>query len=233
MNDSITNTQAPTPESEIAEIEKAVGVAADSAEPTGDQEPSAFDKLAGKKGFKSVDDLVDAYSNLESKMNPTMKELKELKSMVKDIQAANKPEEKDPLNDLPQEQREAMDLLEKLLDKQLKAKLSPLLNKLEVEEASNKIKAVKKQFPDVEEAELEQAISMMEKYPNMSLEDAVKLSSYDRATTAVRKRTESTQQAKRAFTESASSARTGDTDYSKLTMSELEEMLEIPKNARG
>lgn len=232
MSDPTIDAQAPTPEQEIAQIEKAVGAETESAEQTEVQEPSAFDKLAGKKGFKSVDDLVGAYESLESKMNPTMKELKELKGMVKDIQESNKPVKEDPYANLPKEQQEALDLLGSLLDQKLKTKLSPLLKKLEVEEASKQIQTIRKQFPGVDDGEIEQAISIMEKYPKMALEDAVKLSSYDRATSVARKKTETAQKTKRAFTESATSAKTGDTDYSKLTISELEEMLNIPAHAR-
>ena len=67
----------------------------------------------------------------------------------------------------------------------------------------------------------------------MELDDAVKITSYDRAVATAGKRTEKTQKKKRTFTESATTASSGDeTDYSKLTMSELEDILNIPKNAR-
>ena len=233
MIDATIKAEAPTPAAEVAEIEKAQKAETESTKPTGsEQEPSAFDKLAGKKGFKSVDDLVSAYSNLESTMNPTRKELRELKEMVKGIQDSTKPAEADPFSDLPKEQQEAMGLLNQLLDTQLKSKLSPLLQKLEVEEASKNIDKVRQQYPGLEDAELEQAMSVMEKYPKMSLDEAVKITSYDRATTSTRKATEKKTETKRAFTESAASARVGDTDYSKLTLKELEEMLDIPSSHR-
>jgi hypothetical protein len=70
----------------------------------------------------------------------------------------------------------------------------------------------------------------------MALEEAVKIASYERASaaaTASSKRTEADRQNKRAFAESASSARSGDdTDYSKMTLEELEEVLSVPTNAR-
>jgi tRNA C32,U32 (ribose-2'-O)-methylase TrmJ len=238
MSDSTIESQAPTPEQEIAQIEKAIGDKTESAKPTEEQEQvkTAFDELAEVKNFKSVDDLVDAYKNLESKMNPTMKELKDLRVMVESIQESTKPEVRDPFEDLPQEQREAIGLLDKLLDRQLNTKLSPLLKKAEVEEAKQKITTVRKQFPGVNDEELNQAISIMEKYPQMELEEAVKIASYDRASrsaSASSKRTETEMQNKRAFAESASTARQGDdTNYSKMNLKELEEILNIPSNAR-
>lgn len=231
MSESTTGVQAPSPEQEIAEIEKAVSTKADETEQT--EEVNAFEALAEKKGFKSVDDLVSAYENLESKMNPTMKELKELKEMVKGIQESNKPAMKDPFDDLPEEQREAMDLLGKLLDRQLNSKLSPILKKFEVDEASAQIQGIRKQYPGINDGEIEAAIAMMEKYPKMELSDAIKITSYDRAVSSAKKTTEKTQQKKSTFTESASTARTGDTvDYSKMTLKELESMLEVPEYAR-
>ena len=238
MSDSTIEAQAPTPEQEIAQIEKAVGAETESAKPTEEakEEKSPFDELAEKKNFESVDDLVDAYKNLESRMNPTMKELKDLRGMVEDIKESTKPETADPYADLPQEQREAMDLLNSLLDRQLESKLSPLLKRVEVEEASKHIESVRKSFPETSDAEIDQAINIMEDNPSMSLENAVKLASYDRVkknVSASSKRTETERKNKRAFSESASSARTGDdTDYSKMTMSELEEVLGVPDSAR-
>ena len=238
MIDSTIKAQAPTPADEIAEIEKAVGVETEEAKQTTETkvEKSAFERLAEKKNFGSADDLAVAYENLESVMNPTRKELSELKEMVKGIQEQNKPVEVDPFADLPKEQRDAMDLLDKLLDRQLNKKLSPLLQKVEVDKASNRIAEVRKQFPEVKDNELNQALVIMKDYPKMSLKDAVKLASYDRATTKAKtnlKRTETSQKNKRAFSESASTARQGDdTDYSKMTMSELEEILNVHKSMR-
>jgi hypothetical protein len=230
MTDSTIEEQAP--EKAIADIEKAISSETEEAKQT--EEKSVFETLAEKKGFKSADDLATAYENLESKMNPTVSELKELKEMVRGIQESNKPAEEDPFADLPEEQKEAVGLLEKLLDKQLKTKLSPLLKKLEVEEASKKISEVRKQFPDTSDAEIESALSLMEKYPKMDISDAMKITSYERAVSSARKRTEKKQQTKKSFTESASTARAGDdTDYSKLSLKDLEDLLEIPTGRRA
>ena len=165
-----------------------------------------------------------------------MKEIKELRTMVESIQNSTKPEEKDPYADLPQEQREAIDLLDSLLDRQLNKKLSPLLKRVEVEEAGKKLDAVKKQFPGVNDAELNNALDLMEKNSTLALEDAVKIASWNRVKregSANSKRTEKDQKNKRAFSESAANARTGDdTDYSKMTAKELEEILNVPAHLR-
>jgi tRNA C32,U32 (ribose-2'-O)-methylase TrmJ len=238
MSDSTIDAQAPTPANEIAEIEKAVGAETESAKQTEEQEQvkSAFDELAEIKNFDSVDDLVDAYKNLESKMNPTMQELKELRGMVEKIQESTKPEEKDPFDDLPKEQREAVGVLQQLLDRELNKKLSPLLQRAKVDEASQRIAKIKKQFPEISNNELDQAINLMERNPQIELSQAVKIINYDRLSKKVNassRRTEKEQQNKRAFAESASNARRGDdTDYSKMTIEELEEVLSIPASAR-
>lgn len=233
MSDSTTNDNASveqTPQQEIAEIEKAQASAAEEAnDQTDDQKPSAFDQLAEKKGFNSVDDLVSAYENLESKMAPQSKELKDLRSMVEEIKKSTVKPEKSPFDDLPEEQREAMDLLGKLLDQRLEQRLSPLLKKAEVEEASSKISGVRKQYPDVTDGEFESAFSMMEKFPKMELGEAIKIASYDRVykgMTSTNKKTVINQQNKRAFAEGASGAKSNDNvDYSKMSLEELEKII--------
>jgi tRNA C32,U32 (ribose-2'-O)-methylase TrmJ len=234
MSDTTIDSQAP--EAEIAAIEKAIGDKTESAEQTEEQKLSAFEELAKTKNFGSPDDLAEAYKNLESKMNPTMRELKDLKKMVESIQESTKPAEVDPFADLPEEQKGAIDLLDRLLEQKLSSKLSPLIKKAEVEEADKKIQAIKGKYPGVQTQELESAFDIMEKYPKMSLEDAVKIATYDRASksaSANSSRTETEQRNKRAFSESASSARKGDdTDYSKMTLEELEDVLNIPANQR-
>lgn len=221
-----------TPEVEIAQIEQAQSSEAGKAEqPDKTQEQSAFEKLAADKGFSSVDDLVDSYKNLESKLAPQSRELKELKSMVQKIQESTAPKEEDPFSDLPQEQKDAISLLEKIVARQLDQRLSPLVQQAEVEQAKSKIQAVKQTYPDIGDAEIESALDVMEKYPRMELSEAVKLVSFDKTyqkATNLSKKAASTQQNRKAFAESASEARQGDDlDYSKMTLEELEKI--IPK----
>lgn len=219
-----------TPETEIAEIEKAQELEAGKAEqPEKTQEQTAFEKLAVDKGFSSVDDLVESYKNLESKLAPQSRELKELKEMVRSIQESTAPKEVDPYEGLPQEQKEALDLLNKVIAQQLDKRLSPLMQKAEVEEAKGKIQVVKQNYPDVTDGDIEHALEVMKKYPKMELDEAIKLVSFDKTyqrATAFSKKTASTQQTRKAFAESASEARRGDDlDYSKMTLEELEQII--------
>lgn len=228
MSDATTNAQASSPE---AELEQALSAEAESSE-SESQEQSAFEKLAQKKGFSSADDLAQAYENLEKNLAPTKNELKELRQMVKSIQESTAKPEEDPFSDLPDEQKEAISLLETLLERKLGDKLSPIIKKFEIDEASENINAVRKQYPGISDAEIDQAISLMEKYPNMPLDDAVKITSYDQVASRAKKNQKQSSK-KRTFTESATSASGSDsTDYSKLTLSELEDLLEVPKSAR-
>jgi len=227
------NASTPaSPEVEIAEIEQAQASEAGKAEqPDKTQEQSAFEKLAADKGFSSVDDLVDSYRNLESKLAPQSRELKELKSMVQKIQESTAPKEEDPFSDLPQEQKEAISLLEKIVARQLDQRLSPLVQQAEVDQAKSKIQAVKQTYPEISDVDIESALDVMEKYPRMELSEAVKLVSFDKTyqkAANLSKKAASTQQNRKAFAESASEARQGDElDYSKMTLEELEKI--IPK----
>lgn len=232
MPDSTINDNASI-QAEIAEIEKATSSKTEEAEPTTEQKQSAFEALAAKKNFGSVDDLVVAYENLEKMVAPQSSELKELRKMVEEIKKSTTPAVKDEFDDLPQDQRDALSLIEKLLDRKLESKLSPLLERVEVEKASKKIDEVRKSFPGVNDGEIQQAISIMEKYPSMSLEDAVKIASYERTSkgaAASADRVAKEQKNKRTFTESASSARAGDdVDYSKMSLEDIAEMIGAPK----
>jgi hypothetical protein len=233
MPEPTTGAQASveaSPQAEIAEIEKAVAAQAGEGEPTSEnQEPSAFDKLAAKKGFKSVEDLVASYENLEKTLAPQASELKELRRMVGEINQQIKPKEKDILDDLPEDQRGAVSLLEQVLERKIKTLMAPVLEKVEVEKASKRIQDVKEAFPGTDTADIDKAISIMEKYRDMTLEDAVRIATYEKAKQGaanVSRKTATNQQNKRAFAESASSARNADeTDYSKMTFEELEQII--------
>jgi len=233
MAEPITNDNASTPvtpQQEVAEIEKAQSSEAGEAQQTQDtQELTAFEQLAADKGFSSVDDLVNSYKNLEAKLTPQSTELKELKSMVQKIQESTAPKEEDPFENLPEEQKQAISLLENIVAKQLDKRLSPLVQKAEVDDAKSKIQAVKESYPDITDTEIEQSLEVMQLYPKMELSEAVKLVTFDKTYGRAKiasTRTASTQQNKKAFAESASNARQGDdTDYSKMTFEELEQII--------
>jgi len=229
MSEPTTNDNASikvTPEQEIAQIEQAMESEAGNDKPgTEAKTPSEFEQLAAKKGWNNPDELAKAYQELESKLTPQSRELKELKEMVKEIQKSTAKPEIDPLDELPDDQKEALSLIERIIEK----KLSPLLKRAEVEDAGKEIEGIKKQFPGSTDSEVEQAISLMEKYKSMPLGDAMKLVTYEKAKTnalASEKKAAMNKQNNRAFAESASDARkSGDTDYSKMTLEELESIL--------
>lgn len=219
-----------TPQKEIAQIEQAQESEAGKAEqPEKTQEPTAFEKLAEVKGFDSVEDLVESYKNLEAKLAPQTRELKELRSMVEEIKESTTPKPEDPYADLPQEQREAVSLLEKIVARQLDQRLSPIVEQAEVDRAKSKIQAIKETYPEITNDEIDQALEVMKQYTRMSLDEAVKIVSFDRTYGKLQKvnqKTASNQQNKKAFAESASEARKEDNlDYSKMTLEELEEII--------
>lgn len=225
MSEPKTNDNASTevtPEMELAELEQAMKSEAGEAKTEAQTE---FEQLAAKKGWNSPDDLAKAYQELESKLTPQSRELKELREMVKEIRESTKKPEVDPLENLPDEQKEAISLLERLIEK----KLSPLYKQVETQEADRRIKAVKGQFPEASDAEIDQALNLMERYHTLPLEDAIKIASYEKVkkgATANQKKAATAQQQKRAFAEGASDARkSDDNDYSKMTIEELESII--------
>lgn len=226
------NASTPkTPDQEISEIEQAqASEAGEVKQPDKtESELSAFDKLAQEKGFKSADALAESYKQLENKLAPQSREIKELKRMVSKIQESTAPKEADPLEDLPEEQKQALDLLAKVIDRRLDDRLSPLVKQAEVDQAKTKIQAVKETYPEITDGEIEHALDIMSDYPKMDLEEAVKISSFDRTygrLKTVKDKTASTSKNKKAFAESASDARQGDEmDYSKMTLEELEKII--------
>ena len=210
----------------------AAGAAETPNEPTEQaQEPSAFDSLAEKKGFKSVDDLVKAYQNLEGQTTKTSQELREIR---KAITQQNEPQPEDPLKDLPAEQKQALGLLEGLIERTLDKRLQPIQQDIETRRAGDQISAIKQQYPDLTDSHVERALDYMETNRNVPFGDAVKIVSYDDVRSS--SQTQQAQTAKaneknRAFVESGRTSRTGDNiDYSKLSLEELENILPKSKN---
>jgi hypothetical protein len=73
----------------------------------------------------------------------------------------------------------------------------------------------------------------MEERPGLTLGDAVKLATYDKvreASQIQQNRTAQAQQKTRSFVESSKTSRSGDIDYSKLSLEELEAIL--PKSGQ-
>lgn len=249
MADEATTVNASTGDSvsdnpELAKLEQAVNDQAasqdspqtDVLEQSADdapQEGQAFQRLAEKKGFKNVDDLVQAYENMESMGTQTAQQLNEMRKEIRSIKETPQTQD-DPMSSLPPEQKEALELLGKVIDERLDSRLQPLKQDLEVRSAQQEIEKIKGQFPGINDVQLEQAVSVVSKHPSLSLDEAVKLVTYEQAAVAGRakaQKTEKTEQGKRAFVESAKGSKTGtDIDYTKLSLEELENIL--PKNGQ-
>lgn len=234
--------EAKTPEAssnpELEKLEKAVNEAVSEDSPESDSQDQAseekapeygeaFQQLAEKKGFKSVDDLVKAYENAESMGTRTAQQLNELMKEVKSLKTPQSQD--DPYKDLPKQQREALDLLGKVIDERLEKRLQPLQQDIEVRTAQQEIQKVRESYPTLSDGQLEQAVGVVEKHPSLSLDEAVRIVTYEDAQAvkqANASKAEKTKQKSRAFVESARGSKTGgDIDYSKLSLEELENIL--------
>lgn len=186
----------------------------------------AFASLAEKKGFKNVDDLVQAYQNAESYSSKMSQQLKGIRD---EIRQSNAPQKKDPYADLPQQQKEALQMLRSVVQDEIGKSLSPLREDLEVKRAGEEISQVRSSITGITDAQMDEAVSLVEKNPSLSLEQAAKLATYETTKSqeqVQKKRAAQTQQKKRAFVESASTSKTGgDIDYSKLSLEELENII--------
>lgn len=241
MADEATTPKASTGDPvtdnpELAKLEQAVKADSDDAPQSGTQEPAsddaplgqAFQDLAEKKGFKSVDDLVKAYENVESMSTRTTQQLNELVKEVKSLKQTPQ-DQSDPYKDLPPQQRQALDLLGRVIDERLERRLQPLQQDIEVRSAQQEIAKVREQYPGVSDAQLDQAVGVVEQHPSLSLSEAVRIVTYDQAQATAKAqagKAEKAQQKTRAFVETAKTAKTGtDIDYSKLSLEELENIL--------
>jgi hypothetical protein len=186
----------------------------------------AFQELSEKKGFKSVDELVRAYQTTEGYSTQLSQEMKELREEIKQ---SNAPQSEDPYGDLPQEQKQALDLLRNVVNEEIQKSISPIKEDFEVKKASEQLNAIRDSFKGVSDADLDAAISRKESIPGLSLEEAVKIVTYEAARsdgTTQRKRAAKTKQKNRAYVESGKTSKTGgDIDYSKLSLEELESIL--------
>lgn len=236
MSDNPTTKDASESpvEPTIADLEQAINAAAGqeqtteaASEDTGDSaapaEGQALQELLEKKGFKSADDLAAAYMEAEGYNTRLAQQIKDLSSKIE--RAIPQPKVEDPFSDLPDEQRQALDLLGRIIDQ----KISPLREDLEVRKAGQEIQSVKDAFPGISNEQIEDAMSVVQRSPGLALEDAIKIVTYEaaRETSQTQKsRATKTQAKKRAFVETAKTSRSGgDIDYSNLSLEELESIL--------
>lgn len=188
----------------------------------------AFTRLAEKKGFKSVDDLVKAYENAEGYSTKLSQEMKDIKSEIRSLKTPQT--DNDPYHNLPDEQKKAISILEQVIDRAVSKRLQPLQEDLEVRRAGTQIEAVKGQYPELNDDDINSALDRMEKNHSLTLDDAVKLATFDKFRSSNQtsmKKAEQAQQKQRAFVESAKTSKSGEVDYSKLTLDELESILPV------
>jgi hypothetical protein len=239
MTDSTTPTPSGDADSqELAKLEQAVkadqaeteSVASEDTQTENAPESpfgEAFAQIADKKGFKSVDDLVRAYENAESFNTKLAQEMQGVKEEIRKV-ATPQPQ---PQDNLPPEQKQALDMLRGLIREELSGSLEPLKNDFETRRAQESIDKVKQTY-NVSDDDVEQALAIMQQNKSLALEDAVKIATYEQRAQQAnlqQGRTAKTQQAKRAFVETAKTSKSsGDTDYSKLSLEELERL--IPKD---
>jgi hypothetical protein len=236
MDEPTTKPTASSDAGELAKLEQAVKDAAgesitpDAQESTAEEAPQApqfgkeFQDIAEKKGFKSPDDLVRSYRELEAYKTQLEQDRKELLAAVKQTAPQAKDEE-----ELPPQQREALSLLEKVVERVMEKKIAPITESFEVQKAKEEISKVQSKFPDFSGYAVENAIRYVQKNPSLTLEEAHKILSYPTRVQEVQtqefKAAKSAEKAK-AYTESARSAKSGsDIDYSKLSLEEMEAIL--------
>jgi len=236
MDEPKTNTTASKDDTELSKMEQAIQDAAgtpetpDSPESPKEETPQApqfgkeYSDLADKKGFKTPSDLAKSYRELESYKTQLEQDRKDLMSAVKQPAPAD-----DTKEELPPQQREALNLLEGVVEKVMSRKLAPIEETFEVQKAKEEISDVQSKFPDFSGYAVENAIRHVQKNPSLSLEDAHKILSYPeqvkKVQTQEKKAVKSAEKAK-AYTETAGKAKTGsDTDYSKLSLEEMEQIL--------
>ena len=225
---------------ELGKLEQAVEAVSEDTPDTSNEEPAkedapemgqAFQDLAEKKGFKSVDDLVQAYQNAEGQ---NTKLAQEMKGLAKEVKQINAPQADDPYKDLPEDQKQALDLLRGVVGEVVDTKLQPLRTDLDNRSAQSEIDAVKGEYSNASESQIDQAITVVENHPSLTLDDAMKIVTYGEAriaSTAQQSKAAKDKQKTRAFVESNKTAKTGgDIDYSKLSLEELEKIL--PKSGQ-
>lgn len=231
MSDSTTKDASVS--DELQKMEQAVEAetgetnSVDSSD-TQDQEApdqgKAIQELAEKKGFKSADDFAKFLTNLEKQNTRLAQEMSGLKGEIRKV-ATPQPKADD---NLPPEQKQALDMLRGLIREEISGSLEPLRSDFETRRAQESINKVKQTY-GVSDLDVQEALAIMEQNPKLALEDAVKIATYEQRTEQAsiqQGRTAKAQQKSRAFVESAKSSKsTGDTDYSKLSLEELEKII--------
>lgn len=183
----------------------------------------AFQSLAEKKGFKDVNDLVRAYENLEGH---NTKLAQEVRQALKETR--QQAPQRAPDADMTPEQQKALGLLRSIISEEIQKTVQPLREDVETRRAREEITKVKETY-GVTDSDVDAALYKLQEIPGITLEDAIKLVTFPQARQKAnihKGRTEKTQQKTRAYAESAKTSKSsGDIDYSKLTLEEMEQIL--------
>lgn len=241
MSEPTTAQPAASAEPTLEQLEQAVIAAGqtDSTteseqqpdEETPSDEGQVYKSLAEKKGFKNVDDLAESYQYMESRSTRSEQKVRQLENTLSQMQAEMEKLKQIQGGELTPEQDQALALLERTIDHAVSKRLEPIIQDQGVKKVEAQLNVIKSAYPWASNQDLDNTLDLMLQHPTINMEDAFKMATFDRAAT-VRQQTERRQaqdtQKKRAFVESASGARTGDSiDYSKLTLQEMEDI--IPK----
>lgn len=182
----------------------------------------AFAELAKKKGFKNPDELVRAYQHLESR---STKAEQQASSLQEQLEQVNKMQATPGITD---DQQQALAILEQTIERVMAKKLAPIQDTLGVQKVDRMVADMQMIRPDFKGEVVDQTLAYMVDHRGLSMEDAYKIVTFDqhRANSdkqEVRQAKET--QKSRAYVESAGSSKTPETDYSKLSLAELEEIL--------
>ncbi|RLI55082.1 MAG: hypothetical protein DRP09_11010 [Candidatus Thorarchaeota archaeon] len=226
MSDSTTDKPASNELQKLEQAVEADQTESTDASPQETSEPTAFEKLAEKKGFKDADDMARAYENVEG-MSTRLSQ--EVKGLSEEIRKVATPQADDPLANASPEQQEALKMLRSVVDDVVDKKIQPLREDTQVRKAREEIESVKSELHGISDYEIQDAVAMVKNNPSLSLSDAAKVVSYGRVTTnsvVQQGKAEKSQAKNRAFVETAKTSKSdGSVDYSKLTLEELENIL--------
>lgn len=240
MTEPTTNAEA-SGEAQLAALEQAIQAeAGQSNEPVVEDAPQeseqapeygqAFQELASKKGFKSVDDLVLAYESLESRStraeqsrSATERRVAELETQLGSIQKAQESASLEP------EQRDALRLLEDTIQRTIDAQLAPIKQQMGAQKVQSQIEAVKSAFPWADNNDIDATLDNMVQNKSLTMDQAFKLATFEKVQrlNQVKAQAQTQQvQKNRAFVEGASQSKSNsNADYSKMTLDQLEASL--------
>lgn len=190
----------------------------------------AFQELATKKGFKSVDDLVNAYQSLESRSTRAeqARSATEKRVSVLESQLSNVQQQQQQSNLAPEEQS-ALKLLEDTIQRTIDAQLAPLKQQMGAQKVQTQIDAVKASFPWADNNDIDYTLELMVNHPSISMDQAFKMATFDKASSISRtqaQKAKSQDSKNRAFVEGAGSSKgSSNLDYKKMTLDDLERIL--------